>query len=50
VLVELAIPASRCALVAAENLSVMEPGVFELRVGPSSRRSRQLAATFLIHD
>lgn len=48
--VELAIPASRCTLVTAESCTVVEPGVFELRVGPSSRRSHQLAATFRIRD
>jgi beta-glucosidase len=46
--VELAIPASRCTLVTAENRRVVEPGVFELRVGPSSRRAQQLTATFRI--
>jgi beta-glucosidase len=46
--VELAVPAERCSLVTADNNRVVEPGDFELRVGPSSRRARQLAARFRI--
>jgi beta-glucosidase len=48
--VAIALPASRCTLVTAEGRRVVEPGSFELRVGPSSRRATQLVAGFEIHD
>jgi len=48
--VELRIPASRCSLVTADGHRVVEPGEFELRVGPSSRREHQRVARFRVHD
>jgi beta-glucosidase len=47
--VRIAVPASRCTLVDAAGRRVVEPGAFELRVGPSSRRSSHLVAHFEIH-
>jgi beta-glucosidase len=44
------LPASRCTLVDAEGRRVVEPGSFELRVGPSSRRASHLVAEFEIYD
>src|SRR5690606_31042824 len=41
-------PASVCTLVDAEGRRVVEPGAFELRVGPSSRDEDQLRAGFTI--
>jgi beta-glucosidase len=46
--VELDVPANRCSLVDGEGNRVVEPGDFQLRVGPSSRRERLLAARFRI--
>jgi beta-glucosidase len=46
--VELDVPAQRCSLVDTHNRRVVEPGDFELRAGPSSRRERQLTAGFRI--
>ncbi|MEV0196277.1 glycoside hydrolase family 3 N-terminal domain-containing protein [Nonomuraea sp. NPDC050691] len=46
--VDLRIPASRCSLVTADGHRVIEPGEFELRVGPSSRRTHHLTARFHI--
>ncbi|RNM12649.1 glycoside hydrolase family 3 N-terminal domain-containing protein [Nocardioides pocheonensis] len=46
--VPLAIPATRCSLVDAAGRRVVEPGAFELRVGPSSRRRTHLVAEFQI--
>ena len=46
--VDISIPASRCSLVTADSRRVVEPGEFELRVGPSSRREQQLSAGFRI--
>jgi beta-glucosidase len=48
--VVIALPASRCTVVTAEGRRVVEPGSFELRVGPSSRRATQLVAGFEIYD
>ena len=46
--VRLEFPASRCTLVTAGGRRVVEPGAFELRVGPSSRGATQLVAGFEI--
>lgn len=46
--VDISIPASQCSLVTAANRRVVEPGDFTLRVGPSSRRDKQLSAGFRI--
>ena len=46
--VEIAIPAARCSLVTSDGRRVVEPGEFELRVGPSSRRAHQQAVRFRI--
>jgi beta-glucosidase len=48
--VAIAVPASRCTLVTAEGRRVVEPGSFELRVGPSSRRATHLVAGFEIYE
>jgi beta-glucosidase len=48
--VEIALPASGCTLVNADGRRVVEPGSFELRVGPSSRRATHLVAGFEIHQ
>ncbi|UJP41209.1 exo-beta-d-1,3/1,6-glucosidase [Cellulomonas palmilytica] len=48
VVVDLALPASACSIVDAHARRVVEPGAFELRVGPSSVRERQLVAGFTI--
>jgi beta-glucosidase len=48
--VAIAVPASRCTLVTAEGRRVVEPGSFELRVGPNSRRATHLVAGYEIHD
>jgi len=42
------IPAARCSLVGADNRRVVEPGEFELRVGPSSRHRHHLTARFRV--
>ncbi|MGA8246382.1 MAG: glycoside hydrolase family 3 N-terminal domain-containing protein [Nocardioides sp.] len=47
---DLEIPVTRCSLVTADGRRVVEPGDFELRVGPSSRRDGQLVARFRVHD
>jgi beta-glucosidase len=47
--VSIAVPASRCSLVTADGRRVVEPGRFELRVGPSSRPVTHLVADFEIH-
>ena len=44
--VDLAIPAADCTIVAADGTRIVEPGEFELRVGPSSRPSTQLTQRF----
>ncbi|MGX6603249.1 exo-beta-d-1,3/1,6-glucosidase [Micromonosporaceae bacterium Da 78-11] len=44
--VDLEIPASACSLVMADGRRVVEPGDFELLVGPSSRPSSLQAAKF----
>ncbi|MFC7363361.1 glycoside hydrolase family 3 N-terminal domain-containing protein [Nocardioides astragali] len=46
--VEVEIPASRCSLVTSDGRRVVEPGEFELRVGPSSRSAHQQVARFRI--
>ncbi|MFF7164233.1 glycoside hydrolase family 3 N-terminal domain-containing protein [Streptomyces sp. NPDC008086] len=46
--VRIGIPAAQCSLVTADNQRVVEPGEFAIRVGPSSRRERQLSAEFRI--
>ncbi len=48
VTVELEVPAAACTLVTADGRRVVEPGAFELLVGPSSRRADLLAAGFTI--
>ncbi|MGQ4365187.1 glycoside hydrolase family 3 N-terminal domain-containing protein [Streptomyces sp. SAS_272] len=48
--VDIAIPAAHCSLVTADNRRVVEPGEFELRVGPSSRSEQQLTARFRIEQ
>jgi beta-glucosidase len=48
VTVELEIPASACSLVTADGRRVVEPGDFELLVGPSSRERNLLRAPFTI--
>jgi beta-glucosidase len=47
--VEVRVPASRCTLVTAAGRRVVEPGDFELRIGPSSLRAHQVTACFRIH-
>jgi beta-glucosidase len=39
-----------CSIVDAAGRRVVEPGEFELRVGPSSRLERQLRARFTVQD
>ncbi|GIM88698.1 glycoside hydrolase family 3 N-terminal domain-containing protein [Paractinoplanes toevensis] len=46
VTVELELPASACSLVTADGRRVVEPGDFELQVGPSSRERDLLKAAF----
>lgn len=46
--VELTLPASACTLVDADGVRRVEPGEFELLVGPQSRRSALQAATFTV--
>ncbi|HWS58635.1 MAG TPA: glycoside hydrolase family 3 C-terminal domain-containing protein, partial [Actinotalea sp.] len=48
VVVDLEVPASACTLVDADGRRVVEPGRFELQVGPSSRRADQLVAGFTL--
>ena len=42
------VPAAACSIVDAAGRRVVEPGEFELRVGPSSRESDLLRVTFTI--
>ncbi|WP_226996812.1 glycoside hydrolase family 3 C-terminal domain-containing protein [Tessaracoccus aquimaris] len=46
--VDLDLPVSDCTIVDAEGRRIVEPGAFELRVGPSSDRSRLLRASFTV--
>lgn len=46
--VDIRLSASHCSLVTADGRRVVEPGEFELRVGPSSRHEQQLTARFRI--
>ena len=46
VTVEIEVPAAACSLVTADGRRVVEPGDFELLVGPSSRESDLLRAGF----
>jgi beta-glucosidase len=46
--VTLEIPAAACSIVTAHGARQVEPGEFELRVGPSSITSQQLASRFSI--
>lgn len=46
--IELEVPASACTLVDADGVRRVEPGEFELLVGPQSRRERLLSAPFTI--
>lgn len=46
--VELEIPAATCSLVDSTGLRLVEPGQFELLVGPSSRRADLLCASFTV--
>ncbi|MGW8566196.1 glycoside hydrolase family 3 N-terminal domain-containing protein [Isoptericola sp. NPDC055881] len=48
VLVEVEVPAADCTVVDAAGRRVVEPGDFELLVGPSSRREHLLAAPFRV--
>lgn len=48
VVVDLTVAAADCSIVDADARRVVEPGDFELRVGPSSVRERQLTGTFTI--
>ncbi len=46
--VDLDLPVADCTIVDAEGRRIVEPGAFELRVGPSSDRSRLLRASFTV--
>ncbi len=46
--VALELPVSACTVVDADGRRVVEPGAFELRVGPSSRAEDQLRAPFTV--
>jgi beta-glucosidase len=46
--VEMSLPASACSLVTADGRRVVEPGDFELQVGPSSREQDLLRAGFTV--
>jgi beta-glucosidase len=46
--VEVAVAAADCTIVDAEGRRVVEPGEFELRVGPSSRSEVQVRARFTV--
>jgi beta-glucosidase len=46
--VDLELPAASCTLVTADGRRIVEPGEFELLVGPSSRTKDLLRATFRI--
>ncbi len=48
VTVTLEVPAASCTLVTAHGRRIVEPGEFDLLVGPSSRRGDLLRARFLI--
>ncbi len=48
VVVDLTLPVSACSIVDAQARRVVEPGEFELRVGPSSVRESQLTARFTV--
>ncbi|WP_102509554.1 glycoside hydrolase family 3 N-terminal domain-containing protein [Sanguibacter massiliensis] len=48
VVVELEIPASACTIVDADGRRIVEPGAFELLVGPSSRDEVLLRAGFTV--
>jgi beta-glucosidase len=48
--VTIAVPAARCTLVTADGRRVVEPGSFELRVGPNSRRATHLVTRFEIYN
>ncbi|MDF2807159.1 MAG: beta-glucosidase, partial [Cellulosimicrobium sp.] len=46
--VDLEVPVADCTLVDAQGRRVVEPGEFELRVGPSSREDALLRAPFTV--
>jgi len=46
--VELELPAADCTIVGADGRRVVEPGAFELLVGPSSRDEALLRAAFTV--
>ena len=46
--VGLEVPVADCTLVDAHGRRVVEPGEFELRVGPSSREDALLRASFTV--
>ncbi len=48
VVVDLELPVAACSIVDADARRVVEPGEFELRVGPSSVRESQLTARFVV--
>ena len=46
--VDIELPVSECSIVNAAGLRVVEPGEFELRVGPSSREESLLRTAFRV--
>ena len=50
VVVDLTLPVSDCTLVDASGRRIVEPGKFELLVGPSSRDEVLLRAGFVVRD
>lgn len=48
--VSVEVPASECTLVNASGMRVVEPGQFELLVGPTSRTRDLLGASFVIEE
>ena len=46
--VRLEIPIAACTLVTPDGDRIVEPGEFELRVGPNSREARTLTARFRV--
>jgi len=50
VVVDLELPVSDCTLVDAGGHRIVEPGQFELLVGPSSRDEALLRAGFVVTD
>lgn len=48
--VDFELPVADCTIVDPHGRRVVEPGEFELRVGPSSRTSSQLRARFVVEE